>query len=84
MLKYNLGWVEGGLKFCVDVCLFLGGGLIMLNGCGERKANIDLGTGDGSDYDLPDQTNTLDVYCIGCLALRSHIQSANYTHSAEK
>ena len=55
----------------------------MLNGCGERKANIDLGAGDGSDYDLPDQTNTLDVYCIGCLALRSHIQSANYTHSTE-
>ena len=56
----------------------------MLNGCGERKANIDLGAGDGSDYDLPDQTNTLDVYCIGCLALRSHIQSANYTQSIEK
>ena len=28
----------------------LGGGLIMLNGCDERKANIDLGAGGGVDF----------------------------------
>ena len=54
----------------------------MLYWCGKRKTNIELGAGVGEDFDLPDLTNTLDGLVVQLL--RSHIQSANYSHSREK
>ena len=48
----------------------LGGGLKILNGCGEGKANIDLGAGGGTDFH----------YLIGLILLMHWLFSSLFSY----